>query len=33
MIDNVPHESFDQPLDGIVTDEEIIICKWTINNE
>jgi 5-formyltetrahydrofolate cyclo-ligase len=27
MIDNVPHESFDQPLDGIVTDEEIIICK------
>lgn len=27
MRDEVPHESFDQPLDGIITDEEIIVCK------
>ncbi len=27
MIDEVPHESFDQPLDAIVTDEGVIICK------
>ncbi len=26
IIDEVPHESFDQPLDAIVTDEGVIIC-------
>lgn len=27
MRKEVPHESFDQPLHGIITDEEIIVCK------